>query len=184
MTRTRRRRGPVSRKQRAWIDSARMQDVRRAAALKSAAARVDIQKCDAKTRGGGRCQNPGTGRGGRCRFHSGSVGAGAAWHVVILPADPVKRARKLRDVARRRAKQAACVAAMSDEERSLYMRRSRAAQPGSPAARAQRRQDRAAAKIFAQLSTHKPEASAEIAELDRRIAELDSRIAASKQRTE
>lgn len=36
------------------------------------------RKCGAKTRGGGKCQRPGTGAGGRCRLHGGATPNGAA----------------------------------------------------------------------------------------------------------
>jgi hypothetical protein len=35
-------------------------------------------KCGAKTRSGGRCKQPGTGAGGRCKFHGGATPVGPA----------------------------------------------------------------------------------------------------------
>lgn len=175
MTGRRKRRPAVSAKQRAWFDSARMVEVRRAATSKSLEARRSIQKCGAKTRAGSRCQNAATANG-RCRMHSGTgtVGSGRLWHVVLLPADPVKRARKLRDVERRRAKQAARVAAMSEAERARYFRRSKAMQPGTPAERAQRRQDSTARAHFEQMQTEPRSVAPQIARLDAIIAELEA----------
>jgi hypothetical protein len=37
-----------------------------------------FKKCGAKTRSGGRCQQPGSGAGGRCKFHGGASPTGIA----------------------------------------------------------------------------------------------------------
>jgi hypothetical protein len=156
-----------------------MAGIRRMATLASVAARADAPKCGAKTRTGDSCRNPAM-PNGRCPRHGGLTPSGAAWHRVVIPADPVKRAKKLRTLEKRRAALAARLADMSPDERRQYERRRKACLPGTPAQRAQKRHDRAAAESFARAAERAPEPSAAVVELDRRIAELSARIADSK----
>jgi len=172
MTRRRKRRAAISKKQRAWFDSPRMRDIRRIAATASIAARAEMSKCGARTRSGGRCQKPGMANG-RCDRHGGKTPSGAQWHRPVLSADPVRRARKLKTLERRRTQLAARVAAMTPEERERYERRRTAARPGTPAQRAQRRQDRSARKGLQQPAATVEEVTPEIAALDALIAELE-----------
>jgi chromosome segregation ATPase len=116
-------------------------------------------------------------RNGRCAGHGGKTPSGSAWHR-IQPASSIAKAdRKAADVARRRAKLAARIAGMNDEERERYNRRSQAARPGTPAERQQRRRDRALREESARLSGQPAPVSPEIADLDRQIAELEAQIA-------
>lgn len=120
----------------------------RTSAVKRTSAQTNIRKaheaqrtyplCNAKRRDGGRCGNLGTGTGGRCRLHGGATPTGKDWHKVQLsnPGNsPKKLDRKLKDVARRRAKQAARVAAMTPEERARYDAWHAARKPGGPEVR-------------------------------------------------
>lgn len=182
----RRKRGVArSLNQRTQDNSARRRDILRVARLEAEAERANAPKCGARTRSGGRCQKlPMTGRI-RCERHGGKTGAGRFWHVVQLPADPVRRERKLRDIARRRERQAARVAAMTPAERERYERRSRAMRPGTPVERAQRRHDEATRREWSAAQCvphiHAPETAAAIELLDRKIAQLEAEIAARRQ---
>jgi hypothetical protein len=75
--------------------------------------------------------------------------------VVQLPdpiTQPEKYAKKVAEIRRRRQQQRARVAKMTPEELSRYRAWHAARKPGSAAARARKRQDREAAKLFAKPS--------------------------------
>jgi len=176
----RKRRTARSRDQRADDNSARRQSVLALARLAAKQARAAAPKCGARRRDGEPCQNlPVVGRT-RCTRHGGKTPAGAGWHVVQLPADPVRRARKLRDIARRRQRQAERVAAMSEADRQKFERHSRAMQPGGGKTRREAaRRNREALAMFvaaeARPPAQCPEAdalAAEIERLRRRLTEL------------
>lgn len=138
--------------------------------------------CNAKRRDGGRCGNLGTGTGGRCRLHGGATPTGKDWHRVQLtnPGNcPKKLERKLKDVARRRAKQAARVAAMTPEQRARYDAWHAARKPGGAEVRRAAAQVREFRDMLAERASaplvETPEAKAireAISALERRAEEL------------
>ena len=175
-TRRRKHRGARSAKQHADDNSVRRRGVLRLAGVMAKAERAAAPKCGARRRDGGACQKiPVAGRT-RCRNHGGASGSGDTWHVIQLPADPAKRARKLRDIARRRERQAVRVAALSPEQRAQYEKRKLSMQPGGRAAREAVRRDREAALLLNSLrqGTHP---SAEAQALASEIATLKVRLA-------
>jgi hypothetical protein len=165
----------------------------RNSAAKQAAAWGNLQKaheaqrtyplCNAKRRDGGRCGNLGTGTGGRCRLHGGATPTGKDWHRVQLTNasnSPEKLDRKLKDVERRRAKQAARVAAMTPEERAKYDAWHAAHKPGGPGVRRAAREAREFRDMQAERASAAPVESPEAKALREAIEALERRSAALK----
>jgi hypothetical protein len=123
--------------------------VRRPDPTKARAVKAKLPHCGAKCRDGSRCRNPGVGAGGRCPKHGGLTPSGDRWHVVRLPRDDRRYARKLETLAKRRAKRAAEIAAFSPPQRERYDKWLKTHKAGSRASRERARQDREAAKLFA-----------------------------------
>jgi hypothetical protein len=140
--------------------------------------------CNAKRRDGGRCENLGTGTGGRCRLHGGATPTGKDWHKVQLTnpgKSPEKLERKLRDVARRRAKQAARVAAMTPEQRARYDAWHAARRPGGPEVRRAAREAREFRDMLAERASAAPVETPEARAIREAIEALERRTAALKQ---
>lgn len=145
-------------------------------------ARQTLPRCGAKRRtDGGVCAAIAMGNG-RCYLHGGSTPSGKDWHRTQLTnrsKSTKKLDRKLKDVERRRAKQAARVAAMTLEERARYDAWHAARKPGGPevrraAAEAREFRDMLAARARAPL-VETPEAKAireAIEALERQAEEL------------
>lgn len=172
----RRRRFAISAKQRAWNKSPRMSEVRKLARAIAEVERQKAPKCGARRKGGGACQRlPAAGRT-RCRLHGGASGRGESWHVVQLPADPKRRAKKLREVERRRERQAARVAAMSPERRAEYEKRKRAMIPGGKSRREVARRDREARNSFVASRSRERVATPAEVELAAEIERLRARL--------
>lgn len=150
--RGRRKRPPgKTARQRAWFASAQAADQRRDATRQSKAVRRGQPKCGAARKSDRQpCRNLSLANG-RCRLHGGCTGAGKDWHKVLLPLDPVKRAKKVRELERRRQAQRARVDAMTPEQRARYDAWHRTHRPGSPAEREQRRRDRDAKRLLDRL---------------------------------
>lgn len=98
-------------------------------------ARETLPRCGAKRRtDGGVCAAIAMSNG-RCYLHGGSTPSGKDWHRVQLTnrsKSTKKLDRKLKALERRRAKQAARVAAMTPEERARYDAWHAARKPGGP----------------------------------------------------
>lgn len=107
-------------------------------------ARQTLPRCGAKRRtDGGVCAAIAMANG-RCYLHGGSSPSGRDWHRVQLTnrsKSTKKIDRKLKDLARRRAKQAARVEAMTPEQRARYDAWHAARKAGGPEVR------RAAAQV-------------------------------------
>lgn len=174
-------------RQRAWLQSAQAAEQRRMAAQQAKAQRRHAPKCGAAKKSGNRqpCRNLAL-ENGRCRLHGGATPKGAKWHQVQMPGRgaPIgKLEKKLREIERRRQKQAARVAAMTPEQKQRYDAWHRAHRPGTAAQREARRRDREASAMFAvaRAAPTGPEMdklAAAIAELQARKALLLARIAA------
>lgn len=151
MKRPQKRRPGHSERQRAWNRS----EACRAAALRgskqAAALREAVSKCGARRKSDGEpCQMIGL-QNGRCRLHGGLTPRGADWHRVQYPkagAPAGKAEKKIRELERRRKRQAARVAAMSPESRAKYAAQSQAAQPRSLAERENKRRAREVVELF------------------------------------
>ena len=171
----RRARGANSR-QLAWANSAAGKLAARRAAEKSLAARRRAPRCGARRKQDGEpCEGLAL-ENGRCRLHGGLTPTGDQWHRVQAPKPgaPMEKAdKKAAEVARRRRRLAARIAAMGPEERELYEKRRRAMRPRSPTVRAQERQDRDAAELLNTTSTPAP-ASPELERLRTMMAALDA----------
>ncbi len=156
MKRRRRRQLGATARQRAWLNSARWTEASKVGAKRSLALRRHMPRCGARKKGGGVCRNLPVPDRKRCRLHSGLPNQlGDCWHVVQLPdpiTQPEKYAKKVAEIRRRRQQQRARVAKMTPEELSRYRAWHAARKPGSAAARARKRQDREAAKLFAKPS--------------------------------
>lgn len=163
-------------RQRAWVRSSEFRAIRLAALAAINAARPTKPKCGAVAKSTGRqCGNLAL-ENGRCRFHGGASPKGADWHRVQLTnaaGSDAKLAKKLREVDRRRKKQAARVAAMPPDERARYEEWAHTHRPMGPTAREQRRQDRAARKLLAGVV--EPEDREEAAAIASTLAKLKAR---------
>jgi hypothetical protein len=163
-------------------------------AAKRAAAWGNLQKaqeaqrtlplCNAKRRDGGRCGNLGTGTGGRCRLHGGATPTGKDWHRVQLTNagnSPERMDRKLQDVARRHAKIAARVAAMTPEQKARYDAWHAARRPGGPEIRQAAAQAREVREMLAERASAPPVESPEAKALQEAIEALERQAAALNQ---
>lgn len=112
------------------------------------AKRMAGPRCGARRkRDGEPCQQWALYPNGRCKFHGGATPSGDRWHVPTLAAPGSKNAeeklaRKLRNLAARKKKQAARVAAMTSEERARYDNWWKRNPPGSVARRQSIRNER------------------------------------------
>lgn len=183
----RNRRPGLSKRQRARLTSAEFGAVRLAGSQKARAERRHAPKCGATKKSGDRqpCQNLAL-ENGRCRLHGGATPKGVKWHQVQMPgrgAPIAKLEKKLREIERRRQKQAVRVAAMTPEQRVRYDAWHRAHRPGSAAKREDRlRALEARASFSAQPPARPPDPemdklAAAIAELKARKARLQARTA-------
>ena len=165
----------------------------RNSAAKRTAALVNLRKahhaqrtyplCNAKRRDGGRCENLGTGTGGRCRLHGGATPTGKDWHKVQLsnPGNsPKKLDRKLKDVARRRAKQAARVAAMTREQRAKYDAWHAARKPGGAEVRRAATEAREFRDMLAERASAAPVETPEAKAIREAIEALERKAEALK----
>lgn len=178
----RKRSGPLSAAQRAWLRSPAFHAAR-LAGLKKGRLKMRLgQKCGAVAKSTGQPCSKLALANGRCRYHGGLSPKGNDWHRVQYQnaaGSEVKLAKKLREVDRRRKKQAAQVAAMSPDERARHEEWARTHRPMSPAAREQRRQDRDARKRWAGLGERSvPQAGEEAAAIASTIATLKARRSA------
>lgn len=111
-------------------------------------------RCGARSRSTGEpCKRPAMANG-RCANHGGLVPKGDQWHVVQLTngsGSAEKLNRKLRDLARRRAKQQKRLAAMSPERRAKYDAWHAARPLGGGAQRERARQERRNAQFLREL---------------------------------
>ena len=157
---------------------------------KRAAARENIKKahvaqrtyplCNAKRRDGGRCGNLGTGTGGRCRLHGGATPTGKDWHRVQLTnaGKSVGRMdRKLKDIERRRARQAARVAAMTPEERAKHDNWHATHKPGGEDVRRAARQAREVRTMLSGLASAPPVETPEVRAIREAIQDLECQAA-------
>jgi len=160
--------------------------MRRASDLQRAnAVKARLPRCGAKCRDGSRCNNPGTGAGGKCPKHGGLTPSGDNWHCVRWPKNEARYQRKVAALARRRAKRAAEIAAMNPERRAKYEAWHTATRkPGSKSARVRAKQNREAREILERAKTARtapdPEIEALKAELDAvraRRAALEAELA-------
>jgi hypothetical protein len=144
---------------------------RRPDPTKARAVKARLPRCGAKCRNGQPCRNPGTGAGGRCPKHGGLTPSGDQWHVARLPRDDGPRYdRKIATLAKRRAKRAAEIAAMSPGRRARYDEWCRTHKPGRRSDRERARRDREAREI---LSRPRPtQANPELAALEAELAEV------------
>jgi hypothetical protein len=151
-----------------------MRGWRRRSDLRAAnAVKAKIPHCGAKCRGGTRCRNPGAGAGGRCHRHGGLTPSGKNWHRVMLPKDDgPRRDRKIAALAKRRRQRAERLAAMTDDERQAFERRSRAAQPRTKAERETQRRDREAREILERPRTTPVTPDPEVIALEAQLAEV------------
>lgn len=167
-------------RQRAWIKSPQAAEQRRTASRLARAARAAGPKCGAAKKNGNRqpCRNLAL-ENGRCRLHGGATPKGAKWHRVQMPGRgaPIgKLEKKLREIERRRQKQAARVAAMTPEQKQRYDAWHRAHRPGTAAQREARRRDREARAMFSTEHPQQPP-DPEAEKLAVAIAELRARKA-------
>lgn len=186
MKRRRRRQRGATARQRAWLNSARWAEASKVGAKRSLALRRHMPRCGARKKGGGVCRNLPVPDRKRCRLHSGLPNQlGDSWHVVQYPdpiTQPERYAKKVAEIRRRRQQQRERVAKMTSEELSRYRAWHAARKPGSAAARARKRQDREAAKLFEKPSPQlvNPEIArleAVLDELRRRCAQLEAETA-------
>ena len=121
-------------------------DDRRRGTEKSIRVREQMPKCGAKCRQtGAPCANPVAEPGKRCRLHGGATPSGKDWHRAQMPppdASPKRGRMKLLTLAVRREALERRLAAMTPEDRERYDRRSAAMQPGTPAERRWRHNNR------------------------------------------
>ncbi|MBY2969516.1 hypothetical protein [Rhizobium leguminosarum] len=121
---------------------------------------------------------------GRCAYHGGKTGRGAAWHKHGWPNGDApdaeqKLARKLRDKARAAKKRAARLAAMTPEQRERHDAWQRTHPPGAAAARASDRTRRKhAVEMRALIDQPAPPGDAAIDQIQRAIDELERQAAA------
>lgn len=162
--------------QRLWVNSAAGRLAAQRAAEKSLAVRREAPRCGARRKQDGEpCQGLAL-ENGRCRLHGGLTPKGDEWHRVQAPKPgaPLHKAdKKMREIARRRRRLQARIAAMTPEERARYQARSRAARPRAPSVRAQERQDRDAAELLARPRAPAP-ARPEIERLREEMRKLDA----------
>ncbi|WHO77465.1 hypothetical protein [Rhizobium leguminosarum] len=120
---------------------------------------------------------------GRCAYHGGKTGRGAAWHKPGWPNGDApdaeqKLARKLKDQARAANKRAARLAAMTPEERERHDVWHRTHRPGAAGQRAADRMRRKqAAEMRALIDQPAPPADAAIDQIQRAIDELERQAA-------
>jgi hypothetical protein len=140
-------------RQRVWLESPRGRAQQQALARSGLVSRRKAVRCGARRKSDGQpCRLlPASGKS-RCRLHGGATPGGDQFHVVQWPDDPVKRARKEVQIARRRAQLRERLAKMTVAERERFEAWHRARKPGSAAARARARQDREAMKLFTKSS--------------------------------
>lgn len=123
----------------------------KAAAEKSRVARLRKPKCGARTRSGGFCRRlPVSGRT-RCKLHGGASPRSDQWLRIQWPdpvLEPERYAKKVREIERRRQKQAARVAAMTSQQRERHARWHETHRPGGKAGREKARRDREMAALL------------------------------------
>lgn len=137
-----------------WLATPEGAAHRAAALTKANAARKIALRCGAKAKHTGQPCKAIALENGRCKHHGGMSTKGDNWNVARLGRDglPIERAeKKIRELARRRERQAARVAAMTPEERVRYDAWCASHKPGRAADRAAARHDRDAAAFLANL---------------------------------
>lgn len=147
----RRRRPGATARQRSWQRSRACKDVLRKATEKSRTVRLHKVRCGARRKTDGLPCRRQPLKNGRCRLHGGASVGGAAWHVVQWPdpiLEPERYAKKLKEITRRRRKQAARVAAMTPERRRAYVEWHRTRKAGGAAGREKARRDREMAALL------------------------------------
>lgn len=117
---------------------------------------------------------------GRCRFHGGAVPRGRNWHKVQLAnasGSVAKLDKKLEEVRLRELRRAACVAAMTPEQRERYDQWHVARKPGGKAARAATKQARRNSAELIVSMRHVPRAATpELIALDRMLDEARTHL--------
>lgn len=178
---------PLSPAFRAWLGSERFRSMAKANARRNLARFAMAPRCGALARSTGQpCQKPALKGCARCRVHGGATPRGDAWHRAVWPNGDSPDAerklnRKLRGLERRAKKRALRLAGMSPEKREAYAAWQAAHRPGSAAARARGRTERAEAQATRRslAAADQPQPlSAEAAELaayrDSLLAQLEA----------
>ncbi|MDP3262445.1 MAG: hypothetical protein U1E06_07910 [Tabrizicola sp.] len=146
-------------------------------------ARQTLPRCGAKRRSdGGACAAIAMSNG-RCYLHGGSTPSGKDWHRTQLKnrsKSTKKLDRKLKDLARRRAKQAARVAAMTPEERARYDAWHAARKPGGPEVRRVAAETREFRDMLAERANATPVETAVAKAIREAIEALERRAARLK----
>lgn len=132
-----------------------------------------MPRCGAKARSTGLpCQQPGSGRGGRCHYHGGKSTAGETWGQRQWSNHPSpvvarRQATKAEWVERTEAERAARLAAMTPDERARYNAWLKAHMPGSQDRRVE-------AKLEAAFAAHRHHSvdDMSVSELEALINEL------------
>lgn len=141
-------------------------------------ARQTLPRCGAKRRtDGGVCAAIAMSNG-RCFLHGGSTPSGKDWHRTQLAnrsKSSKKLERKLRDLERRRAKQAARVAAMTPDERARYDAWHAARKPGAPEVRRAAAQARDFRDMLAERASASPVETPEAKAIREAIEALERR---------
>lgn len=165
-------------------NAAQREHARRAITHWNKEVRPFLQLCGAQCRGqpGKFCQRiPVKGRE-RCELHGGKTPRGKEWHRKQRPdgsrkSDEWRAMNKLKTMEIRRKELIARLAAMTEEEREIYEKYSRAARPGSPAEREDRKSARQLKKewanIFDEQRPMSPETRVIQDEIDRLSAILE-----------
>ncbi|MVS97894.1 hypothetical protein [Devosia marina] len=121
----------------AWSMSEEGQNILRQRALENIELIRAMPRCGAKAKSTGLpCQQPGSGRGGRCHYHGGASTAGETWGLRQWSDNPSpvvarRQAAKAKWVERAEAEREARLAAMTPDERARYGKWLSARRPGS-----------------------------------------------------
>ncbi len=134
-----------------------------AARARSVEVRAAMPKCGARRKhDGAPCTQPVAEEGKRCRYHGGRTPKGADWHKPQFPqrgAPIEKLGRKLADLERRRAAQAARRRAMTPDEKARYDAWHATHASGGPARRKRRADALAARALIEEAMTRAQDAA-------------------------
>lgn len=165
-----------------WQQSARFRQIGRDAITRwNKIDRPKLPKCTATAKSTGeQCRQPAMANG-KCRYHGGRTGSGAAWHMPrwpnrTAPDAEAKLQRKLKDLAKAAKKRERKIAAASPEERERHAAWQKSHKPGPAAQRAAARKERRQnADLVAQLQAiSAPPMSPEAADLQSEIDRLEA----------
>lgn len=182
----RRRNGPLSAAQVAWLNSPEFKARRLDGLRKANELWKRRPRCGATAKHTGQpCQKPALANG-KCRYHGGATPKGKDWHKAQLAnpgASIEKVSKKLAELERRRKRIARRVAAMPADERARYEAWQASHRPGGPSERQYARQNW---DMRARLMQERPPATTtpEMQELEAEIAAVKTLLAGLRARQE